>query len=247
MKSKFVLLVLSVNLLSCEFKKRELTAQEIIDQSIRLSGVNKLLNATLSFNFRDNRYVAIRNSGTFVLKRIAVTNNHQIEDQLSNLGFQRFIDGISTVVPDSMATRYSESVNAVHYFSVIPLSLNDRAVRKKLLASSRIKDEEYYKVQITFFQDRGGADFKDIFIYWIHKKSFKIDYLAYKYHTNGGGMRFREVKSEQLVQGVRFMDYNNYKPSNKNTKLTNLDKVFEKNELIQVSKIHLEKINLTFN
>ena len=43
------------------------------------------------------------------------------------------------------------------------------------------------------------------------------------------------------------MNYNNYKPSNQNSKLTDLDNAFEKNELIQVSEINLEKINLTLD
>ena len=181
MKFKLTLLILSLNLLSCESKKKELSAKEIIDQSIRFSAVNKLLNATLSFNFRDKRYVAIRSSGIYVLKRITIENSYQVEDQLCNHGFQRLIGGVPNMVSDSMITRYSESVNSVHYFSVIPLGLNDRAVQKKLLANRSIKGVEYYKVQITFFQDGGGADFKDIFVYWIHKESFKIDYFALLY------------------------------------------------------------------
>ena len=81
-------------------------------------------------------------------------------------------------------------------------------------------------------------------MYWIGKKDFKMDYLAYSYLTDGGGMRFRESKNERVINGVRFLDYNNYKAKNASTKLENLDKAFENNELIKLSEINLENVKV---
>ena len=78
--------------------------------------------------------------------------------------------------------KFSESVNSVHYFSILPYGLNDRAVQKKLLGEVKIKGDNYYKIEITFSKENGGVDYDDIFIYWIKKENFKIGFVAYKYN-----------------------------------------------------------------
>ena len=244
---RFLCCLFLVSLTSCKTDKKLLTAQQIIDNSINMSGVDKIHNSTLSFNFRDKIYIAERNSGVFVLKRISEMKEVQIEDQLSNQGFQRLINSRPSIVADSMAVKYIESINSVHYFSILPYGLNDKAVQKKLLGETKIRGDNYYKIQITFSKENGGVDFDDIFIYWIRKGDFKIGYIAYLFHTNGGGMRFREVRKEHIIAGISFVDYDNYKPKNSNIKLENLDKIFEKGELEKISEINLKDIKIIFN
>ena len=247
MKSLLIVCSISIYLFSCKPIKNNLSAQEIIDTSINVSGMHKIPNASLSFNFRDKYYVADRNNGNFNLKRIFTINNDTITDILSNSGFKRIKNSLPIKVQDSMAIKYSESINSVHYFSVLPYGLNDPAVQKKLVGEVKIKGEDFYKIEITFSKDGGGVDYDDNFIYWIGKENFKIAYLAYRYHSSGGGMRFREVRKEHLIKGVSFVDYNNYKPKSPNVMLNNLDKIFENNKLIKISEINLEKIKLVFN
>jgi len=57
-------------------------------------------------------------------------------------------------------------------------------------------------------------------------------------------MRFREAYNERYVKGIRFVDYNNYKPYNNNEKLLDLDRLFENNELKLLSKIETEKVEV---
>ena len=110
----------------------------------------------------------------------------------------------------------------------------------------KIKGKEYYKIQVTFSEDGGGDDFDDVFIYWFNKETFYLEYLAYKYHTNGGGVRFRDVKKENLVNGIRFVDYNNYKPMDKNIDFNTIDKLYEEGKLKKLSEIVLENIKIKF-
>ncbi|MFY9243159.1 MAG: DUF6503 family protein, partial [Polaribacter sp.] len=127
---------------------------------------------------------------------------------------------------------------------VLPYGLNDKAVRKKLLKPSTIKGKDYYKIEISFSENGGGEDFEDIFIYLIEKDNFLIDYLAYSYHTNGGGKRFRALKEQCSKKGIRFVDYQNYKPENKSIELMYLDAAFENNQLKKVSEIILNNIEV---
>ena len=246
MRSLLLLIIFSTTLISCKPSEKALTAQEIIDKSIEVSGANKISNSLLSFDFRDMHYIASRRNGEFRLIRVKKTKQGTREDILSNSGFRRLVNAHQVMVPDSMAVKYSESINSVHYFSVLPYGLNDDAVMKKLLEEKTIKGKEYYKVQITFKQEGGGIDYDDVFIYWIGKLDFKIEYLAYTYHVNGGGIRFREIRKEHLVNGVRFTDQNNYKPDHIDIDLKTLDQLFENNQLKKVSEINLKNIEITF-
>ena len=112
------------------------------------------------------------------------------------------------------------------------------------MPSSTINGKEYYKVEISFSEDGGGEDFEDVFIYWVGKDDFLVDYLAYSYHTNGGGKRFRVLKEQCVKNGIRFVDYHNYKPLSKSIKLIDIDEAFEKKQLKKVSEIVLKDIQV---
>ena len=237
---KYLFLVALSLLISCQTPKKELTAQEIIDKAMKVAGADKVANANISFDFRDKSYEAIRKNGVFQLKR----SFDSITDVLSNQGFQRSIHGNQMQLSDSLANVYANSVNSVHYFSVLPYGLNDAAVRKKLLPSSKIQGKEYYKIEVTFSENGGGEDFEDVFIYWIDAQSFMMDYLAYSFHTNGGGKRFRAIKNAAIVDGIRFVNFDNYQPTSEAISLSDLDTAFEKKQLEKVSEIVLENLKV---
>ncbi len=56
--------------------------------------------------------------------------------------------------------------------------------------------------KLTFNEDSGGDDFEDVFIYWFNTETYRMDYLAYEYHTDEGGMRFREAFNPREINGV---------------------------------------------
>lgn len=228
-------------LISCKPSDPKITAQQIIDKTILYSGADKVKNSEISFKFRDKEYFAYRENGNFKLIR----EFDSIIDGLTNDGFERFIKLEKQKLSKADVSKYSNSVNSVHYFSVLPFGLNDKAVHKKQLQSSTIKGKEYYKIEVTFSKNGGGEDFEDVFIYWIGKEDFLVDYLAYSYHTNEGGKRFRVLKEQCIKNGIRFVDYDNYKPLNKDILLKNIDKAFQNNELKKVSEIVLKEIKVT--
>jgi hypothetical protein len=185
-----------------------------------------------------------RDDNVKVLKRITKSDSADIIDAKRPNGFQRFISDSLVNLPDSLARKYGNSVNSVHYFAYLPYGLNDVAVNKKLLGEGEIGNEAYYKVQITFDKEGGGDDFDDVYIYWFNKKTLKPDYLAYEFHIDGGGMRFREAYNERFINGIRFVDYNNYKPKEE-ILLPAMDSLFEAGQLELLSKIELEEIRVT--
>jgi len=161
---RYLSVLLVAFLISFKLSDTNLTAQQIIDKTIVASGANKVGNAQIKFKFRDTEYFAIRRtSGEFVLIRNQRKENFgTISDIVSNNGFKREINAKEFTVLDSMSNKYSNSVNSVHYFSVLPYGLNDKAVIKKRLPSSIIKGKEYYKIEVTFSENGGGEDRKSV-------------------------------------------------------------------------------------
>ena len=243
--TRFFLLLTCTLIISCGKRKPSLTAQQIVDKTLVRSGADKVANAQIEFQFRDKKYTAFRQKGTFVLDRTAGNTGSRERDVLSNKGFQRFKEGVPMTVSDSMAQKYRNSINSVHYFSVLPFGLNDKAVKKQLLPSAVVAGKDYYKIRITFSESGGGEDFEDVFVYWIGKEDFLIDYLAYTFHTNGGGKRFRVLKEQCNIKGIRFVDYHNYQPVDLKIPLIDLDLAFDKKQLKKVSEIILENIEVT--
>ena len=145
--------------------QKEFTAQEIVDKAISASGTDKVANSIINFQFRDKNYSANRSNGLYQLKRTFKKDSSTIKDVLSNDGFKRYSNDNLTEVPDSMKVNYSNSVNSVHYFSVLPFGLNDKAVFKKLIGTSTIHKKDYYKIQVTFSEEGGGEDFDDVFVF----------------------------------------------------------------------------------
>lgn len=244
--NKIIFLLLLILFTSCKTdSKKELSAQEIIDKSIEVSG-GKLHNKKLvSFLFRDRKYIGENNNGKKILKRITFTDSLRITDVKRHNSFERYFNDSLIYTPDSIANRYSNSVNSVHYFARLPYGLNDAAVKKELIGETIIENRTYYKVKVTFAQENGGKDFEDIYIYWFNKETFKPDYLAYKFYTDGGGIRFREAYNERYVEGIRFVDYNNLKPINREVSIYKTDSLFGLKELELLSKIELDSIEVS--
>ncbi|MBF8150560.1 deoxyribose-phosphate aldolase [Winogradskyella sp. F6397] len=231
--------------IAVETSPKVLTADEIIDKSIDVSGGERFKKSSLKFEFRDTYYQALRKNHEFLLVRVLVNDKDSIFDMLSNVGFERYHNDAFVKLEDSIANLYSASVNSVHYFSVLPYGLNDEAVNKTRLESEKIKNKDYYKIKVTFDELGGGEDHDDIFVYWVNKETFKVDYLAYSYAEKDGiGLRFREAYNERYVNGLRFVDYNNYKSKDVSIPLEHLGKSFEDNQLDLLSKIELENVKV---
>src|SRR5690606_2553980 len=243
MKYRFLLLLILV-IFSCKEEPTGLTAQEIIDKTIETAGGERYKRATITFKFREHLYKSRRSGGEFQLERTLEDSVGITRDVLNNTGFKRYLNDSLITVPDSMIVRYSSSVNSVHYFAHLPYGLNDRAVNKEKIGETTILGEPYYKLNITFEQEGGGADHHDEFLYWIHKEKFTIDYLAYKFLINDGGIRFRVAYNPRYIEGIRFVDYENYTIEDFNTELNKLDDLYLKGELIRLSTVETEVLNV---
>ncbi|MBC2840748.1 DUF6503 family protein [Robiginitalea sp. SC105] len=240
------LLLLPALITGCREDKKPaaLTAQEIVDRAIEVSGGSRYVESTIQFGFRDRNYVAFRENGREVLRRITTTDTAVITDSKIGNEFERLVNDSPVVLADTTANKLANSVNSVHYFAFLPHGLNDRAVNKELVGVVPLEGSEYYKIRVTFDQEGGGKDYEDVFLYWFNTETFRPDYLAYEYHTDGGGQRFRVAYNDREVGGIRFQDYRNYKPAAK-IPLPTIDSLYAAGELEELSVIELTNIEVS--
>jgi len=243
MLKNYSFIFLLIFVLSCKDSPEVEDVQKIIDTSIEVAGGDLYKTSNISFRFRDKDYVLEQQKGKRALKRMQYTDSGMVTDIKKGNDFVRLLNDDPVPVTDSMATVYGNSVNSVHYFALLPYGLNDPAVRKELLGKKQIKGKDYYKVKVTFDQQGGGNDFEDVYIYWIDQKTYKPTYLAYEFHVDGGGLRFRKAFNERYVNGIRFVDYYNYKPK-REAVITQIDALYEKGDLELLSKIELKNVEV---
>jgi hypothetical protein len=152
------------------------------------------------------------------------------------------------LLADSTAIKYANSLNSVLYFVQLPYGLNAPAVKKKLVGEAEIGEKKYYEIEVTFAQEGGGADHEDIYMYWVAQDAFTVDYFAYKFFTGKGGIRFRKAYNPTVVNGLRFVDYENYKvePWEK-VDLQTVDELFVAGKLQLLSEIKTENISVSIS
>jgi hypothetical protein len=243
MNNRYLLLILLFFAFSCT---KELTVNEIIDKSITASGGKKVFNSTIEFNFRKKHFVAKYDNNNYELKRTFSDSTGNYIDILKNDGFTRTINDSLVTLDEEWTGRYSRSVNSVIYFFRIPFIMKDEAVIPELIGSSTIKNQDYYKIRISFKQEGGGEDFDDSFIYWINKNSFFVDYMAYSYSTGKGGKRFRVAINQRDINGFHAVDYINYKPKDIKVSIEDYDTYFFEDGLEELSRIINENVSIKY-
>ena len=230
---------------SCSEEKKELTANEIIDKAIQNAGGNRYENAEIEFIFRKKEYKSKRQAGKFQLERVGLDSvGNRVRDILTNDGLERQINDTTTKLQDSLILPVGNSINSVHYFVHLPYGLNAPAANKKLIGKDSIAGREYYEIKVQFAEEGGGTDHEDEYLYWIDTQNFEVDYLAYNFDVNGGGIRFRKAFNHRIIEGIRFVDYENYKYEELSTPLHKLDSLYEKRELDLLSLIETKDVKV---
>ena len=242
MKKAILIFLILLNF-SCQ-KEENLTASAIVDKAVEAAGGERYERAKIDFIFRKRKFSSSRKDGLFEFSRTVEDSLGLTKDVLNNQGVKRYLDGKEVVLADTTASAIGESVNSVHYFIQLPYGLQGEAVQKELVGTDSIAGKEYYEIRVTFREEGGGKDHEDIYMYWIEKEDFTVDYLAYRFFINEGGIRFRKAVNPRVVNGIRFVDYENYKTDALDTPLHQLDDIFMEKGLPKVSQIENEILSV---
>ncbi|MGY6558335.1 MAG: DUF6503 family protein [Nitritalea sp.] len=219
-------------------------AQRAVDRAILAHGGERFKEVEIAFQFRDREYTIFKSPEGFRYTRSFRDSLGAVQDVLDNTGFTRFIAGEAVELTEKDRVAFTNSVNSVAYFAFLPYGLNDPAVIKTYEGEVQFGDASYERVRVAFQEEGGGEDFEDVFLYWFDRVTGEIAYLAYSFHTNGGGVRFREVIHRHDVGGLILLDYANYKPADPATPLEELEALFLAGELEMLSEIRMEEVRV---
>lgn len=216
-------------------------AVSLLDRAYVAHGGRRFDKARYAFTFRGKRYNFINEDGHQIYSRIYQKDDETVYDGIEGGEFIRSIDGKRQQLTAKETAAGYESLNSVIYFATLPYKLRDPAVNLYPGGTTTIKGKGYDVLKVNFDQEGGGVDHDDNFVYWINQETDRIDYLAYDYKTNKGGVRFRSAYNPRVVAGVLFQDYVNYKAPLGST-LTDLPAMFEKGDLEELSRIETEDV-----
>lgn len=239
----YVLAIAILSASGCAKPTEELSADQIIQKAVNRHGGDNYDNMEVQFDFRNRHYRAKISNGEYVYERTFQSENGWVTDIWSNKKFKRMIGEKEIQLDREDMRTYRTATNSVIYFALLPFNLDDPVVNRQLMRSVEIKGKPYYKLEITYGENGGGQDFENVYIYWIHQEDFTIDYLAYSFNINGGGVRFREAYNQREVEGIRFQDYVNY-TIDKDFPAQELDYAFTTDQLQEVSRIELENVEV---
>src|SRR5688500_14205303 len=136
---------------SCEKNK----AQPIVDQAIEEHGGSAFESFVLAFDFRNRHYTVTRDGGIFSYTREFSDSTGRIKDVLNNEGFFRYRNGSVIEIPEERKQAFTESVNSVIYFALLPFGLNDDAAKKTWVNETTVRGEPYQVVRVTFGENGG--------------------------------------------------------------------------------------------
>lgn len=216
-------------------------ASILLDDAFEAHGGTLYDSAAYSFTFRDIAYTFDNRNGYTYTRKGVNKEGDEFYDILTNGTLTRTLNGEQLSLSKEDAGNYSASVNSVVYFATLPHKLYDKAVKKTYKGTTTIKGKAYDIMEVTFAQEGGGKDFDDEFHYWINSETKIIDYVAYNYQVDGGGVRFRSAYNPRNVGGIHFQDYVNYKAP-LGTPLKELPSLYEQGKLKELSRIETENI-----
>ncbi|MEM6719523.1 MAG: DUF6503 family protein [Bacteroidota bacterium] len=224
-----------------EMPKSADKATQILQETIKAHGGELYDQAKYEFIFRDKKYTFHNNGNNFAYTVEITKDGTTTFDVLENGTFSRKVNNQTVTLSEKKENSAKNAVNSVIYFATLPHKLNDPAVNKKFLEETTIKDQKYDVLKVTFNEEGGGDDHDDEYHYWINQNTKKIDYLAYNYQVNGGGVRFRSAYNVRVVDGITFQDYINYK-AEVGTPLKDLPALYEQGKLKELSRIETENV-----
>lgn len=213
-------------------------AEEVIQRAIAAHGMTDLDGRKLRFVFRERTYGIEMEGGRFRYTRSFVdSTGRAVRDELTNQGLRRFIQDGEVELSSKDSSAYAGSVNSVRYFFLLPYGLEDPAVRADFLDTVGIRGSVYDQVRVTFSAAGGGTDFEDVYHYFFDREGGELDYLAYTFETDGGGIRFREAINKRRIGDVLVQDYINYGLDGADRNIEDIARRYQAGELPELSRI----------
>lgn len=221
-----------------------------LDTVIAAHGGDVLDRAVVRFTFRGDAFTLCRNAGRFRYERATTDSlGRAVVEGLTNTDVYRVVAGDTVALSPDARGAVATAVNSVAYFALLPYPLQDPPVQATYAGPDTVAGAAYHRVAVSFDQG-GGQDYEDVFLYWFAQDDHAMDYLAYAFGVGGPaadrGTRFREATNVRTVGGVRWADYENYRaPTLGPSSLARYPSAWANDAVEHVSTVALQDISVT--
>jgi len=247
-----VVLALALSLAACASETPrtppppEGTPERVVHDAIEAHGGERFRALQLEFDFRGTPFLVVYDDGLFVFERRTTgPDGRTVVDRMDNDGTTRTVNGTPVdLAPQDLAS-LETAVNSVVYFALLPWRLQDPAVHLRDLGDAELDGEPYRKIEVTFEPDGGGRDWEDQFVYWFHRDTHMLDFMAYRYHTGEGGTRFRRAVNRREIGGIVLQDYENFAAEGDLDDVAAYDELYRTGGLRLVSLVELEAVRIS--
>jgi hypothetical protein len=222
------------------------TPERVVHDAIEAHGGERFHALQLEFDFRGTPFLVVYDDGLFVFERRTTgPDGRTVVDRMDNDGTTRTVNGTQIDLAPQELASLETAVNSVVYFALLPWRLQDPAVHLRDLGDAELDGEPYRKIEVTFEPDGGGRDWEDQFVYWFHRDTHMLDFMAYRYHTGEGGTRFRRAVNRREVEGIVLQDYENFAAEGDLDDVAAYDELYRTGRLRLVSLVELEAVRIS--
>lgn len=152
-------------------------------------------------------------------------------------------DGMEEAVAADRRQRFRDWAMARVYFCFLPYRLNDPSVYKQDLGLVDWDGRQLHKVKVTF-EAGSSTDATDEYMYWFDPETARLEYLAYSYDDNGGGLRFRRAINHRRVGEILFFDQENFGVNGGGLSVDAIDAAYVRDAMRHISTVRLEGIKV---
>ncbi len=152
-------------------------------------------------------------------------------------------DGAAEAVAADREQKFRDWAMARVYFCFLPFRLNDPSVHQQDLGLVDWDDRRLHKVKVTF-EAGTSTDAGDEYMYWFDPETGRLEYLAYSYDDNGGGLRFRRAVRHRRIGGLLFFDQENHGIDGPGLSVDAIDAAYVHDAMRHVSTVRLEDIRV---
>ncbi len=190
--------------------KQTITAEKLVDLSVKAAGLEKLYNATLYFEKKETQYSAKRDGYTYeyVMKR---TKKNIAYRAVASNGTFDYTENGEAVSYGSQNTLLEQKLIFDNNILAIPrIFQNDNSITLELIEQTEVKNIDYRVFQVHYNDQLPSDQMRNVRVY-INPSSLLPDYICYSYGDNNR-LLWTENTKRHDVDGVIIADSKTYIP-----------------------------------
>jgi len=225
--------------------KPVVTAEKLIDLSVKAAGLDKLYNATLTFEKKGVNYSAKRDGYAYEYIMTRTKKGKKYVAIASNGNFEYTEDG-KYVSYGSQNTLLEQKLIFDNNLLAIPkLFKNDNSISASVVGQIEVKNIDYHVIQIHFKDQLPSDQMRNVRVY-INPKSLLPDYICYAY-GDVTRLLWMESTTRHNLDGLIVSDYKTYIPRKATDKHSDMVLYFNTGALKETEHVKYKNLQLISN